>query len=175
MWHEQNIWEVVSYSEEGMVPSHPHRNSQRMKRHAQALDRSAPDPLLYVILFSLVLLWNSWMCEQVGLLLLCFIFGSFPSVGLVCSTSICSFLLHCILFCYKLLTILITTYKCDRLSFFWERWRALQTSTTSQNEENKWPWNAQQQLVKMEALPFRLREHKRSCMSWGWGWGREQL
>lgn len=106
MWHEQNIWEVVSYSEKGMVPSQPCRNSQRMKWHAKELDCSAPGPLLYIIIFSLLLLWNSWMCEQVDLLLLCFIYGSFPSVGLACSILMCSFC--SILFCYKLLIILIT-------------------------------------------------------------------
>ena len=35
-----------------------------------------------IIVSSLVFLWNSWVCEQVGVWFLCLFLGSFPSVGL---------------------------------------------------------------------------------------------
>lgn len=38
---------------------------------------------IYTTAFSLVFLWNSWVCEQPGLWLLCFLLGSSPSVGLL--------------------------------------------------------------------------------------------
>jgi hypothetical protein len=50
--------------------------------------------------FNLVPLWNCWVCEQGGLLFLCFLLGLFNfSIGLSCLTSMWWFLspLICIL------------------------------------------------------------------------------
>ena len=53
---------------------------------------------IYNAAFTLVSLWDSWMCEPVGLWLLCLLLGSFHSAGMPCPVSMWWVLLYLIIF-----------------------------------------------------------------------------
>lgn len=56
---------------------------------------------------------NSWVCERVGLLFLCFPLGSFPSVGLFCPTSLWELLFALTIFYF----VIFSFYLLESYSF----------------------------------------------------------
>jgi hypothetical protein len=59
----------------------------------------------YIIAFSVVFLWGSWVWERVSLWFLLLLLGSFPSVSLPGPTSMWWFLFYVITFCFICLYI----------------------------------------------------------------------
>lgn len=57
-------------------------NSQRLKQEAQVRKGLLHVLCMYMVTFSLVFVWDSWVCEC--LWFLCLLLGSFLSVGLPC-------------------------------------------------------------------------------------------
>lgn len=57
---------------------------------------------VYVIAFSLVLLWNSWVYDWVGVSFVCLLLGFFPFVGLPCPTLMWWFLFILLYFIFFL-------------------------------------------------------------------------
>lgn len=61
-------------------------NSQRLKQCAHACIDLQQVLYKHIMSFSLLFVWDFWVCEQVALGILCLILGSFLSSGLLCPT-----------------------------------------------------------------------------------------
>lgn len=84
----RSLQEMVSEDTRELIrhprPCKAHMNSQTLREHAQGLPGLYKILCVYVMISSLVFMWDSCVCERAGLCFLCLLLDFYPSVGLSC-------------------------------------------------------------------------------------------